>query len=579
MRYLALCCDYDGTIAHHGRVSDATIAALENLRASGRSLLLVTGRELDDLEKVFPRLDLFDRVVAENGALIFRPKTREEKLLGERPTQRFIDALLARKVGPISVGRVIVATWEPHETAVLEVIREQGLELQVIFNKGAVMILPAGVNKATGLVAALDELNMSPHNAVGVGDAENDHAFLSICECAVAVCNALPSLKEKADFVTALGHGEGVTQLVAEMLEDDLRSREPLLARHNILLGKDRDERSVDLPPYNVKALLAGTSGGGKSTVAMGLTERLHAAGYGFCVVDPEGDYDGLDDAVVLGGPDHVPGIDECIQLLQKPRTNLVINLLGIKLNDRPKFFTGLMARIHELRSRTGRPHWVIADEAHHLMPADAEPTMLPERLRGVFLITVNPRAVSAAALRDMDTLIAIGEKPKTLLDEFTAMQGHAPLEIAAEPLPAGAALVWRRNVDAQPLYVQLEPSRGEHRRHVRKYAEGELPPDRSFYFRGPDGKLNLRARNLILFLELAEGVDEDTWLFHLRQGDYSRWIRKEVKDDELAQCIVAVEQGDDDDPEASRQQIRRCIEAKYTLPAQATPAPGARDA
>lgn len=578
MRYLALCCDYDGTIAHHGRVSEATIAALENLRASGRSLLLVTGRELDDLEQVFPRLDLFDRVVAENGALIFRPRTREEKLLGERPPQRFIDALHARKVGPVSVGRVIVATWEPHEAAVLEVIREQGLELQVIFNKGAVMILPAGVNKATGLVAALDELNMSPHNAVGVGDAENDHAFLSICECAVAVCNALPALKEKADFVTALGHGEGVTQLIAEMLEDDLRSRAPLLARHNILLGKDHNESPVDLPPYNVRALLAGTSGGGKSTVAVGLAERLHAAGYSFCIVDPEGDYDGLDDAIVLGGPDHVPGIEECIQLLQKPRTNLVINLLGIKLNDRPKFFSGLMARVHELRSRTGRPHWVIADEAHHLMPDDAEPTMLPERLRDVFLITVNPRAVAAAALRDVDTLIAIGEKPKTMLDEFTAIRGHARMEIGAEPLPAGTALVWRRNVDAKPLYVRLEPSRGEHRRHVRKYAEGELPPDRSFYFRGRDGKLNLRARNLILFLELAEGVDEDTWLFHLRRGDYSRWIRQEIKDDELSQCIVAVEQGNDHDPQASREQIRRCIEAKYTLPAQATSAAAARD-
>jgi hypothetical protein len=303
------------------------------------------------------------------------------------------------------------------------------------------------------------------------------------------------------------------------------------------------------------------------------LTERLQAAVYSFCIVDPEGDYDGLDDAVVLGGPDHVPGMDECIQLLQKPRTNLVINLLGIKLNDRPKFFTSLMARIHDLRSKTGRPHWVIADEAHHLMPADAEPTVLPERLHGVFLITVNPLAVAASALRDIDTLIAIGGKPKAMVDEFTEIQGHARLEVADEPLPAGTALVWRKNLDAKPRHVQLEPSHGEHRRHLRKYAEGELPPDRSFYFRGPDGKLNLRARNLILFLELAEGVDVDTWLFHLRHGDYSQWIRKAVKDDELAQCIVAVEEGDEDDPQASREQIRRCIEAKYTLPAQAAPA------
>ncbi len=198
MRYLALCCDYDGTIAHHGRVDEPTLAALKRLRESGRKLLLVTGRELDELQTVFPHLDLFARVVAENGALIYRPETREERLLDEAPPQTFVDKLIERGVGPISVGRVIVATWEPHEKTVLETIRDCGLELQVIFNKGAVMVLPAGINKASGLRAALAELNLSPHNAVGVGDAENDHAFLNICECSVAVANALPAVKDES---------------------------------------------------------------------------------------------------------------------------------------------------------------------------------------------------------------------------------------------------------------------------------------------------------------------------------------------------------------------------------------------
>ena len=46
MHYLALASDYDGTLATDGRVDNATIAALERLRDSGRRLLLVTGREL-----------------------------------------------------------------------------------------------------------------------------------------------------------------------------------------------------------------------------------------------------------------------------------------------------------------------------------------------------------------------------------------------------------------------------------------------------------------------------------------------------------------------------------------------------
>jgi hydroxymethylpyrimidine pyrophosphatase-like HAD family hydrolase len=186
MRYLTLACDYDGTLARHGVVDESTIEALQRLRDSGRRIVLVTGRRLDDLERICPRLDLFDRVVAENGALLYRPPTREEVPLAEPPPPAFVSELQARKVTPLDVGRVIVATWEPNDVTMLSVVRDLGLEVQVVFNKGAVMALPSGVNKATGLRAALTELGLSPHNAAGIGDAENDHAFLSICECAVA---------------------------------------------------------------------------------------------------------------------------------------------------------------------------------------------------------------------------------------------------------------------------------------------------------------------------------------------------------------------------------------------------------
>ena len=197
MHYLALATDYDGTLAHHGRVDDATLAALERLLQSGRKLILVTGRELEELLGVFPRIDLFEWVVAENGGLLYQPASREPRLLGQAPPESFVQTLRQRGVAPVSVGRVIVATWHPHETTVLETIRDLGLELQVIFNKDAVMVLPAGLNKATGLAAALRELGLSGQNIVGIGDAENDHAFLSQCGCSAVVANALPALKER----------------------------------------------------------------------------------------------------------------------------------------------------------------------------------------------------------------------------------------------------------------------------------------------------------------------------------------------------------------------------------------------
>src|ERR1019366_6327694 len=195
MRYHVLACDYDGTLATDGRVGPATVKALERLLATGRKLVLVTGRELDQLLDIFPEIHFFASLVAENGALLYDPASKAEKVLCKAPPEAFVSTLRARGVAPISVGRVIVATWRPHEAAVLDTIRELGLEMQVIFNKDAVMVLPSGVNKATGLSAALAQLGYSAHETVGVGDAENDHALLGLCECGAAVANALPGLK------------------------------------------------------------------------------------------------------------------------------------------------------------------------------------------------------------------------------------------------------------------------------------------------------------------------------------------------------------------------------------------------
>lgn len=224
MRFAVLACDYDGTIALAGKVSKETVQALKDVRKSGRKLVLVTGRLLDDLINIFPEIGLFDRVVAENGALLYHPATGEQRQLTEGPPREFIDELVRRVPPPVSIGRVIVATRTPHEIEAVELIKELGLELQIIFNKGSVMILPSAVNKATGLKAALRELRLSPDKAVGVGDAENDHAFLSECGCSVAVGNALDALKQKTDMVTKKADGEGTVELIRDLIATDLES-------------------------------------------------------------------------------------------------------------------------------------------------------------------------------------------------------------------------------------------------------------------------------------------------------------------------------------------------------------------
>jgi HAD superfamily hydrolase (TIGR01484 family) len=226
MRYLALATDYDGTLASNGTVAPETVAALRRLAATGRKLILVTGRRIDDLIRVFPEVAIFDRVVAENGPLIYRPQSRETRALSEPPPAAFVEELRRRGVQPVTAGQVFVATEQPHERVVQDIIGELGLDLQVILNKGSVMVLPASVDKATGLRAALDELRLSPHDVVGIGDAENDEAFLLMCGCGVAVANALDSLKARANHVTVDADGAGVREVIDGLIADDLRSLE-----------------------------------------------------------------------------------------------------------------------------------------------------------------------------------------------------------------------------------------------------------------------------------------------------------------------------------------------------------------
>ena len=568
MRYLALACDYDGTLAWDGEIAASTVAALLALRDSGRKTLLVTGRELADLMTLLPDLELFDRIVAENGATLYRPASKEERTLADPPPEALVEELIRRRVAPLSVGRVLVATCEPNERVVLDVIRELGLERQVIFNKGAVMILPSGMNKATGLAAALDELGLSPHNCVAIGDAENDHAFLGRAECGVAVANALASLKETADLVTNGDHGAGVRELVERILASDLVELGPRLARHAIPLGSREDGSTINWPPYGKNLLVTGASGSGKSTFATGLLERLAERGYQYCLIDPEGDYVSLPGAVVLGDAERPPTVAEMLDVLKTPAQSVVVNLLGIALDQRPEFFAGALTRLEELRAKTGRPHWIVADEAHHLMPEpwSGAPLGTPRAVESMLLITVHPGQVAAPVLAAVDGVIAVGSTPGSIIQEYAEATGQLAPALPPTTADSGGVLLWRPADGGEVERLRTIPSQSERRRHVRKYSAGELTEEQSFYFRGPEGKLKIRAQNLALFLQLGEGVDAETWLHHLRQGDYSAWFRRRIKDDDLADEVAAIERRGDVSAAEGRALVRAAVAKRYTV-------------
>lgn len=218
MRYLALATDYDGTLAHEGHVDEETVAALRRLAATGCKLILVTGRQLGDLERVFPGFGVFDRIIAENGAVVANPSTGQVRTVADPPPAELVSALEKAIVRPLYRGRVVLATIEPNDAIARDAIAQVGVDFQVILNKGSVMILPAGIDKASGLRAALDELAIPASQIVAVGDAENDQPLLQMAGFGVAVSNALDSLRQDAELVTRADHGAGVRELIDMLL-------------------------------------------------------------------------------------------------------------------------------------------------------------------------------------------------------------------------------------------------------------------------------------------------------------------------------------------------------------------------
>ena len=568
MRYLALAVDYDGTAATDAKLADSARAAIERLRASGRRAVLVTGRRIADLLEVCPSVASFDLVVAENGAVVYDPLRREGAVLCPSVPARFVDRLRERGVAPLEVGKVLVATRDPHGAVVFDVIRELELELQVIANRSKIMVLPPGINKASGLKFALQRLGLSQHEAVAIGHAENDHSLLDYCECGVAVSSAVGSLKDAAEFVTRTANGDGVAELIDELIADDLRRMEGKIERHLVLLGERSDGTEVRMPPYGRNVLIAGPSGSGKSTLTAGIVERLIEKSYQVCIIDPEGDYSTLRTLTSLGNPQRAPSVNEVLSILEQPAVNLSVNLLGLPLADRPLYFAQLIPGLLALRVRTGRPHWIILDEAHHMLPQTwgHAASTLPQKLGETILVTVHPDHVAPAVLRPIDVVIAIGHSPEKTLGTYARASGRAltwPEGLRSEE---GKVVAWFVRDNETPFSMRPRPGRAERIRHLRKYAEGNMR-HRSFFFRGPDQRHNLRAHNLAAFCQIAEGIDEPTWMFHLHSSDYSRWFRDSVKDAFLADEMERIERRNDISPEQARHLVRELVAARYTLP------------
>ena len=510
-------------------------------------MILVTGRIMDELRAVFPDIeDHVDAVVAENGAVVVTPAGVRQVAA---PIGRAVSAALTARGVAHRTGQVLVAGAAADEPAALEVIRELGLDCQLVRNRGELMILPAGVTKGTGLLEALGDLGLSHHNTIGVGDAENDHSLLNTCEIGVAVANSVGALRAHADMVLPLPDGPGLAGLLRGPLLTGRAHAHP--RRWQITLGTDDTGEAVTLPASQLNVAVCGSTGDGKSYLAGLICEQLIRLGYSLIVFDPEGDYLGLGElrgVLVTGGDDRrLAGPAEVVRVLRDGYAAVVIDLSHLDAAGQTAYAAALTGEVEAHRAATGLPQWVVVDEAHGPVGRAATGRrMLDPAAKGYLLITWQPGELSADALLALDAVIALGSPdPASPLVDLTAAVADMPRAEIARLLtgPNGrAVLAWRQR-PREAVAFTLGPRITPHLRHEHKYGRSGVEPARRFHFRTePDTPTGAIAANLAeLQAELAS-CDGGVLRHHCPGHDFSRWVDGVFRDKTLAADLGTAE-------------------------------------
>lgn len=585
--FKAIALDVDGTIAFHDNLSPDVLAAMKQLRYAGMRIIVVTGRTLAELDRVYPQLaELSDIRVLENGAVM--TGSGGHRLLATRVPQVLRDALTARGIQTQS-GEVLLACSAEHAEVALQEVTRLGVGCVQVRNRGELMILPANVTKGTGLWAAVEQLGLSLHNVLAMGDAENDHPLFSAAEFAVAVADAMPAVREHADLVLPTAGPRGTAEFITGPIAT---GRVRAMSRRRFLpIGKyhpseghpgstgdhsanaattfETDPRAT-IPGSQATVLVTGVSGRGKSYAAGLIAERAVQIGYQVLVIDPEGDHSGLGSLHQVELISAVPGkpfAEEVIRGLSAGRRSVVLNTAALSPEEFAATMPTLASAVEELREASGFPHWVIMDEAHTLMsPGAPWATEFNPAFGGYCLVSYVPDRLIAEVLSAVDVVLSVTAPVDVLLSSSESADGSGR-STRMIPAPPGSASLLFVNDPGPARRVQLDQRSTSHIRHLRKYGEATLPLNKWFWFKTLDGS-TLSANSLIDFEVALSEIDAKSLEHHLCRGDFSRWIRGTLQDTPLADAIAAAERESVDnrrqDLEKARDQIRADLRKRY---------------
>ncbi len=553
-----LASDLDGTLADNGVIPPATWMLLRQAKLAGFTLFLVTGRTLESFVDTGPYTETFDALVVEDGAVVYLPR----RDVVRTPFGRLSSAITRRleTIGvPLERGMAIAATRVPYDMVIMDVLKEVNASVTVEYNRGAVMLLPPGATKGTGLMYALQELGYSLRNVVACGDAENDQSMFEAVELAAAVPHALPALKALADVVLPRVEGPWIAPLMTDLLAGRLPARRQRPERR-LLLGYGTDNAPVNVDPLDVincNVGIFGASGSGKSWLAGLLVEELLNKGYQVCLIDPEGDYRSLalSPRVLFLGGEQAPlaAVSDVINLSEWHSISLVVDLSSAEPEQQYAYTLELLRAMRGFRARRGRPHWLLLDEVQNFCPPEGNELSelllaIMRESKGCGLVSYRPSLLPQALLDAIDPcLLTRLSLPEELegLGSFLEQRGLLPAQHTQMPmLPSGYAYLCPGArafgpAQGEALKFRAGPRLIPHIRHLNKYLRAPLPAAKRFYFTDPQGRhLGYTAANLWEFREILRQLPLASLENHLKRGDFERWLHDVLHDEELAHRI-----------------------------------------
>jgi hypothetical protein len=566
-----IACDFDGTGATDGHPAPEVNAALAAARAQGIVTLLVTGRVLEEVQRACEELSPFDAVVAENGAVIYLCGIGRTIQIGDPPPEHFLGELRAQGV-PFHTGAVVVGTWEQHAYKLLELIRQFGLDGQLIFNRAALMILPSGINKAVGVRRALEELGRSEHNLIAFGDAENDIPMLADAELGVAARGSVPTVLALADDRILQPGGAGVALYILKILQ--CRGVVPTPRRRAVLLGKTAEGVDVSLPSSGTSSLISGDPRSGKSWIAGLLAEQLIERGYRICIVDPEGDYAQMAQrpkVVAFGNEMALLAPSGAARLLGSEELSIILTLSSLTPGEQLNYVDQLLGALQQMRESTGCPHWIVIDEAHYFFQTQSPCLKHLGSPSGTFcLVTYRPSLLASEVYGAIDTHILTSTKVEEERYFVTKiLQARDGINIAAHDAldalqPPQVGLLLTKSPQ-RPWQVFTPVERiTRHAHHARKYADTRLPDDKAFRFLNTGDAL--AAHNMMEFYRAVQSLPASSLRHHLFAGDFSRWVDEVLGDQQLAKGLRKLERSTPAGAAPDRSEILAHIEDHYLI-------------